>query len=150
MKLFRKHFVRQMVKAIDPTIKVKFGKSLQCDIDNKTIYVAFKTNLIDKITFRDYVRELNSKCRFNTLILGILHEIGHIYTYDEQAEEEWIRDNELLSLLYHKKQIDDIDMNRFYIRIPMESWATEWAIDFAMKNKKFCRYYQNKIGKEEI
>ena len=150
MKIFRKHYVKQMVKAIDPTIKVKFGKSLQCDIDNKTIYVAFKTNAVDKITFRDYVREINSKCKFNTLILGILHEIGHIYTWDEQAEEEWQRDNELLSLLYHKKQIDAVDMNRFYIRISMESWATEWAVDFAMRNKKFCRYYQNKIGKEEI
>lgn len=150
MKILRKYYVKQMVKAINPKIKVKFGKSLQCDIDNKTIYVAFKTELIDKITFRDYVKELNNKCRFNTLILGILHEIGHIYTYDERDEEEWLRDNELLSLLFRKKQIDALDMNRFYLRIPMESRATQWAIDFAMKNKKFCRYYQNKIGKEEI
>lgn len=150
MKLFRKHFVKQMVKAIDPTIKVKFGKALQCDIDNRTIYIAFKTDTIDKITFRDYVKELNSKCRFNTLILGILHEIGHIYTYDERDEEEYIRDNELLTILFRQKKIDAVDFNRFYLRMPMESKATDWAIRFSMTNKQFCRYYQNKIGKEEI
>lgn len=150
MKLFRKHFVKQMVKAIDPTIKVKFGKALQCDIDNRTIYVAFKTDTIDKITFRDYVRELNNKCKFNTLLLGILHEIGHIYTYDERDEEQYSRENMLLSILFKQKKIDAVDFNRFYLRIPMESRATEWAIRFSMQNKKFCRYYQDRIGKEEI
>lgn len=143
-------YVRKMIKDIDPTIKVKFGKSLQCDVDNKTIYVAFKTDTIDKITFKDYVKELNSKCKFNTLLLGILHEVGHIYTYDETDEEQYYRDNELLSILYKNKKIDALDFNKFYLRLPLESKATQWAIDFSMQNKRFCRYYQNKIGHEEI
>lgn len=150
MKILRKIYVKQMVKAIDPNIKVKFGKSLQCDIDNKTIYVAFKTDAIDKITFKDYVKELNNKCKFNTLLLGILHEIGHIYTYDENDEDEYIRDNELLTILFKNKKIDALDFNRLYIRLPLETKATEWAIRFAMQNKQFCKYYQSKIGKEEI
>ena len=148
MNIIKRFYVRQMVKQIDKSIKVKFGKCLQCEPTENTIYVNNKTDIIDIVTFRDYVKELNSKCKFNTLLLGILHEIGHIYTYEEQNEEEYTRDTELLSLLFKEKKLSAKQLNEFYIRLPLEANATKWAIDFAMQNKKFCKYYQNKIGKE--
>lgn len=148
MNIIKRFYVKQMVKQIDKSIKVKFGKCLQCEPTENTIYVNNKTDIIDIVTFRDYVKELNSKCKFNTLLLGILHEIGHIYTYEEQNEEEYTRDTELLSLLFKEKKLSAKQLNEFYIRLPLEANATKWAIDFAMQNKKFCKYYQNKIGKE--
>lgn len=148
MNIIKRFYVKQMVKQIDKSIKVKFGKCLQCEPAENTIYVNNKTDIIDIVTFRDYVKELNSKCKFNTLLLGILHEIGHIYTYEEQNEEEYTRDTELLSLLFKEKKLSAKQLNEFYVRLPLEANATKWAIDFAMQNKKFCKYYQNKIGKE--
>ena len=148
MNIIKRFYVKQMVKQIDKTIKVKFGKCLECEPTENTIYVNNKTDIIDIVTFRDYVKELNSKCKFNTLLLGILHEIGHIYTYEEQNEEEYTRDTELLSLLFKEKKLSAKQLNEFYVRLPLEANATKWAIDFAMQNKKFCKYYQNKIGKE--
>ncbi|MGN0992934.1 MAG: hypothetical protein ACI4PE_03345 [Bacilli bacterium] len=148
MNLIKKFYVKQFVHSIDKNIKVKFGKNLQCDIENQTIYVTNKTDKIDIQTFKEYVRELNSKCFFNTFILGILHEIGHIYTYDERDEEEYFRDNELLTLLFQEKKIDAVDFNKFYLRLEMEKKATQWAIDFSMLNKDFCKKYQKKLGKE--
>jgi hypothetical protein len=148
MNIIKKFYVKQMVKKIDSSIKVKFGKCLECEPTENTIYVNNKTNKIDIITFYDYVKELNNKCNFNSLLLGILHEIGHIYTFNEHDEEEYTRDTELLSLLYQDNKLTDKQINEFYVRLPLESNATKWAIDFAMQNKKFCRYYQNKIGKE--
>ena len=148
MNIIKRFYVKQMVKQIDKSIKVKFGKCLQCEPTENTIYVNNKTDIIDIVTFRDYVKELNSKCKFNTLLLGILHEIGHIYTYEEQNEEEYTRDTELLSLLFKEKKLSAKQLNEFYVRLPLEANATKWAIEFAMKNKKFCKYYQNKIGKE--
>ena len=148
MNIIKRFYVKQMVKQIDKTIKVKFGKCLQCEPTENTIYVNNKTDIIDIVTFRDYVKELNSKCKFNTLLLGILHEIGHIYTYEEQNEEEYTRDTELLSLLFKEKKLSAKQLNEFYVRLPLEANATKWAIDFAMQNEKFCKYYQNKIGKE--
>ena len=148
MNIIKRFYVKQMVKQIDKSIKVKFGKCLQCEPTENIIYVNNKTDIIDIVTFRDYVKELNSKCKFNTLLLGILHEIGHIYTYEEQNEEEYTRDTELLSLLFKEKKLSAKQLNEFYVRLPLEANATKWAIDFAMKNKKFCKYYQNKIGKE--
>ena len=148
MNIIKRFYVKQMVKQIDKSIKVKFGKCLQCEPTENTIYVNNKTDIIDIVTFRDYVKELNSKCKFNTLLLGILHEIGHIYTYEEQNEGEYTRDTELLSLLFKEKKLSAKQLNEFYVRLPLEANATKWAIDFAMQNKKFCKYYQNKIGKE--
>ena len=148
MNIIKRFYVKQMVKQIDKTIKVKFGKCLECEPTENTIYVNNRTDIIDIVTFRDYVKELNSKCKFNTLLLGILHEIGHIYTYEEQNEEEYTRDTELLSLLFKEKKLSAKQLNEFYVRLPLEANATKWAIDFAMQNKKFCKYYQNKIGKE--
>lgn len=148
MNIIKRFYVRQMVKQIDKSIKVKFGKCLECEPTENTIYVNNKTNIIDIVTFRDYVKELNSKCKFNTLLLGILHEIGHIYTYEEQNEEEYRRDTKLLRLLFKEKKLSAKQLNEFYVRLPLEANATKWAIDFAMQNKKFCKYYQNKIGKE--
>ena len=148
MNIIKRFYVRQMVKQIDKSIKVKFGKRLECEPTENTIYVNNKTDIIDIVTFRDYVKELNSKCKFNTLLLGILHEIGHIYTYEEQNEEEYRRDTKLLRLLFKEKKLSAKQLNEFYVRLPLEANATKWAIDFAMQNKKFCKYYQNKIGKE--
>ena len=148
MNIIKRFYVKQMVKQIDKSIKVKLGKCLQCEPTENTIYVNNKTDIIDIVTFRDYVKELNSKCKFNTLLLGILHEIGHIYTYEEQNEEEYTRDTELLSILFKEKKLSAKQLNEFYVRLPLEANATKWAIDFAMQNKKFCKYYQNKIGKE--
>lgn len=148
MNIIKRFYVKQIVKQIDKTIKVKFGKCLQCEPTENTIYVNNKTDIIDIVTFRDYVKELNSKCKFNTLLLGILHEIGHIYTYEEQNEEDYNRDTKLLSLLFQEKKLSAKQLNEFYVRLPLEANATKWAIDFAMQNKKFCKYYQNKIGKE--
>lgn len=148
MNIIKRFYVKQMVRQIDKTIKVKFGKCLQCEPTENTIYVNNKTDIIDIVTFRDYVKEINKKCKFNTLLLGILHEIGHIYTYNEQDEEEYTRDTELLSLLFKENKISDKQLNEFYVRLPLEANATKWAIDFAMQNARFCKYYQNKIGKE--
>ena len=148
MNIIKRFYVKQMVKQLDKSIKVKFGKCLECEPTENTIYVNNKTDIIDIVTFRDYVKELNSKCKFNTLLLGILHEIGHIYTYEEQNEAEYRRDTKLLKLLFKEKKLSAKQLNEFYVRLPLEANATKWAIDFAMQNKKFCKYYQNKIGKE--
>ena len=148
MNIIKRFYVKQMVKQIDKTIKVKFGKCLQCEPTENTIYVNNKTDIIDIVTFRDYVKELNSKCKFNTLLLGILHEIGHIYTYEEQNEEEYTRDTELLSLLFKEKKLSAKQLNEFSVRLPLEANATKSPIDFPFQNKTFCKYYQNKIGKE--
>ena len=143
--MFKMLRVKQFVKNIDDTIKVKRGKRLECDIENKIIYISFKSNKTDVKTFLELVKELNPKCKYNDVILGILHEIGHIYTYDEYNEEQWEKDNQLLSELYSQNLITATDFNKFYIRLPLEQNATQWAIDFSMLNQGFMNKYAKVI-----
>ena len=39
MNIIKRFYVKQMVKQIDKSIKVKFGKCLQCEPTENTIYV---------------------------------------------------------------------------------------------------------------
>ena len=150
MNIIKRYYVKQFVHKIDKTIKVKFGRCLQCDVENATIYVNNKTDAIDVKTFNEYVQELEKGCPFNSLLLGILHEIGHIYTYDEDNNEGWNRDTNLLQILFQNDKISAEDFNRLYIRLPLEANATQWAVDFTKLNKSLCERYQKKIGKEFI
>lgn len=146
MKMFKKLKVKKFVKQISPDIKVKFGRALECEPTENTIYVAFKSNEIDKKTFMEYVKEIDKNCQFNDLTLGILHEIGHIFTYDEDDEEPYQKETELLNLLYKEKILSAEELNRFYVRLDMESKATKWAIDFAQANQNFVKEFQEKIS----
>ena len=56
MNIIKRFYVKQMVKQIDKSIKVKFGKRLECEPTENTIYVNNKTDIIDIVTFRDYVK----------------------------------------------------------------------------------------------
>lgn len=146
MKMFRKFYVKKFVKQISPDIKVKFGRALECEPTENTIYVSFKSNEIDKKTFMEYVKELDKTCQFNDLVLGVLHEIGHIFTYDENDEEPYLQDTELLSLLYKEQMLSAEELNRFYLRLDMESKATKWAIEFAQANQMFVSRFQKQIS----
>lgn len=145
LNLRKKYYVKKMVKEINKNIKVKFGRALECEPTENTIYVAFQSDEVDKKTFLEYVKELNNKCKYNDLILGILHEIGHIYTYDEDDEESYLQDTELLSKLFQAKKLSAEQVNHFYLRLDMESKATKWAVDFAMLNKNFMTKYSKVI-----
>ena len=90
MKFFKKLKVKKFVKQISPDIKVKFGRALECEPTENTIYVAFKSNEIDRKTFMEYVKELDKNCNFNDLVLGILHEICNIFIYYENDEEPYL------------------------------------------------------------
>jgi hypothetical protein len=146
MKFFKKLKVKKFVKQISPDIKVKFGRALECEPTENTIYVAFKSNEVDKKTFMEYVKELDKNCNFNDIVLGILHEIGHIFTYDENDEEPYLQDTELLSKLYKENMLTDRQVNEFYLRLDMESKATKWAIEFAQANQMFVKKFQEKIS----
>ena len=140
--------VRNFVKAIDPSIKVKFGKYLECCPRENTIYVAFKSNEIDTFTFMEFVEELNPNNELNDLVLGILHEIGHLYTLPTKAKDrEYSKQLAMLTTLNEIGGMDDYDMNRAYLRLEIERNATEWAVDFAEENENFCKKFQKRLDK---
>jgi len=137
---------KKMIKKIDKKIKVKYAKRLECEPDNAKVYIGFKNNKMENDTFRDYVNELTSNCKYNDLLLGILHEIGHIYTIEQVSESEYLQDIDLLYGLREKNLISAEQMNYFYLRLPLESVATKWAIEFTKLNPMFCEYWNKRLS----
>jgi hypothetical protein len=137
MKMFRNFQVKRLIKKIDKDIVVKFGDRLECDTENNIIYISYSTDEVDSKTFMEYVKELDADCQFDDITLGILHEIGHCFTYDEEMEYDYNVSLEVLKKLYENKKIDDKIFNELYVRLDLERMATEWALEFARNNKKF-------------
>ena len=146
MNIIRNLKVKKIIKKIDKNIKVRFGRVLECEPRKNKIFIAYETNEVDKKTFLDYVKELDPQCHFDDITLGILHEIGHIYTYDEDLEDDYASSVKLLSKLYQEHKLTDVQLNELYVRLDLEQLATQWAVNFAKDNEPIVRELAKVIG----
>lgn len=149
-----KKLIKQFVNNIDSDIKVKFLKGkrgLFCEPENYTIFIGFEYNQIDAESFYNYCKELDTQfCnthQIDQFIMGILHEIGHLMTHDDELEEDYNASVELLSEMFQRKKITAEQMNYYYVRLDLEQKATKWALQFAKDNYNYYKYYQDKIGR---
>lgn len=148
MKLFKMYYIRRMTKAIDPEIRVKRGQLLETDLARNIIYVSFKNDPLGMSEFRKYLDRNDAQARINTLMYGILHEIGHIETYDEEIEDESYEKYVILTGLFQAEAINCADFQKMYMELPQEAAATAWAIDFVNFHPNFTKEMQAKIGSE--
>ncbi len=146
MNIIKNLKVKKIIKKIDKNIKVRFGRTLECEPTKNKIFIAYETNEVDRKTFLDYVKELDPQCSFDDITLGILHEIGHIYTYDEELEDDYTFSVNLLSKLYQEHKLTDVQLNELYVRLDLEQLATQWAIDFAKSNELIVKELAKAIG----
>lgn len=146
MGIIRNLKVKRIIKKIDKSIIVKFGRNLECEPTENRIFIAYKTNEVDRKTFMNYVKELDPQCPFDDITLGILHEIGHIFTHDEDLEDDYNFCVELLSKLYQEKKLTDVEINEMYVRLDLEQLATQWAVDFARENELLTMELAKAVG----
>lgn len=146
--------IKKFINAINEDIEIviekdidKFG--LASEPTEQIVYIGLRNTPVEEQAFCDYVNELEpnfyKKYKINNLILSILHEIGHCFTHQEELEHQYNLDTNLLNeleengLLTKKQQCD------FYVRLELETLATQWAINFCKNNLQFVRDYQEKI-----
>lgn len=148
MKLSQKRKIMQFIKNIDPEIKVKFQKGqLECDPENETIYIGKKNTKAEDDLFNEYVQKLEPKCKYNSYIMGILHEIGHIMTYTEKDDDDRTEQYSLMQVAYWTGLMTAEELNQQYFEIPLEKNATLWGINYAMKNQKIMQKFNRLIYK---
>lgn len=143
MEHIRKIGIRNFVKEIDKDIKVKFQEwDMECDIFEETIYIGKQYDEENDRRYKEFIGELDSHCRAPVFLLSILHEIGHIMTYED---EEKLDEKDLLYAAIQLKMDAGEDMDECvaeYFRIPLEMEATQWAINFANDNPKLIDSYK--------
>ena len=128
--------IKEFVHSIDPEIKVHMsGDEFYCIISEKLINVPFVSDSEGDRLFHDFVVDRFGES-INPYIMGILHEIFHIITYDKNLDKD--RD-----ILYFMLQLDYTneryeEFTRMYFSIPSEFAATEGAVNYYLSHKEQC------------
>lgn len=128
--------IKKFVQSIDPEIKVHMsGDEFYCIISEKLINVPFVSDSEGDRLFHDFVVDRFGES-INPYLMGILHEIFHIITYDENLDRD--RD-----ILYYMLQLDFKEeryeeFTRMYFSIPSEFAATEGAVNYYLSHKAQC------------
>ena len=128
--------IKEFVQSIDPEIKVHMsGDEFYCIISEKLINVPFVSDSEGDRLFDEFVMDRFGKS-INPYLMGILHEVFHIITYDENLDRD--RD-----ILYYMLQLDFKEeryeeFTRMYFSIPSEFAATEGAVNYYLSHKEQC------------
>ena len=122
--------IKNFVNSIDSTIEVGFNHNFCADISEYKIYV------------EDFVKE-----RFGIVIhpflIGVLHEIGHLMTYEEELNEQRTIMYALLAYTYNESQYEKY--SKAYFEIPAELAATTWAVEYYKNNTEFCEHFLDEL-----
>lgn len=146
MNIIKRIGVKHFVKEIDKDIKVKFQKyDMECDIYEDTVYIGKTYDFRTDKWFMEFVHSIEPNCNYSPFLMSLLHEIGHIMTFDEDNMEQKDIIYGLLNTEYEDKKENEQDVEKYvnlYFRIPLEEEATKWGINFAMKNTKLINKYK--------
>lgn len=134
-----RRIIEDFVWSIDDFIDVDFNTSEFCvDIENECIFIPLNPREEESKMFMDFIEEEYGEYGMDADVLGILHEIGHIFTYDENLSKA--REIKVLRLrLDYDAAVADLKAYNFaYFRIPAEINATDWAVDYYNMNREKC------------
>ena len=124
--------LKKYIKSIDKKIKIRFGKSFECNTDKKIVWLPLKDNREDAKMFKKwYEKYFNEKLTEKDLVyISALHEVGHIMTWTEELEEERLQQYSLMQVAHQYKLMSTEELNQNYFEIPMELIATEWGRNY--------------------
>lgn len=134
---------RDFVKSIDSEITVTFyEEEFYAICDMKTINVTFLPDDMDSL-FDEFVYK-HFGVHIHPVLMGCLHECGHIMTFDEDLDHE-------RSIIYYMLDLDfDVeryrDFTNMYFAIPSEFEATRWGVEYYLSHKEQCDNFIKEIG----
>lgn len=133
MKNIEKKKIKNIIKAIDPTIEICFGsRFLECDPVENIVYIPNRYYNKDTKVFKEwYEKYFNEKLtKRETKLISILHEVGHILTYDEDISKERELNYLLLKLMFEYGGLTTKELNTLYFENECELNATKWAREY--------------------
>ena len=137
---------RKFVRSIDPTITTTFIRNDFCAfISQKIINLTFdKDDCFDNM-FDEFIQK-HFGVSINPFLMGMLHEIGHIMTYNPQLAYERIIIYELLKIDFEFERFHDF--TNMYFAIPSEFEATRWGVEYYLSHKEPCDHFLKESGYE--
>jgi hypothetical protein len=122
---------------LDPDVRFEKGEFCAYHIEDEIIFLNWEDALYQGEEFYSFVEELFTEARqFSLSFLAFLHEFGHHYDTMEYDEAE----DYLLRIAMQDEG---------YYRIPSERAATEWAVDYIIRNREKCNKWNEKFKEME-
>ena len=136
--------VFNFVHAINPNIKVRisYDEFYAMSADN-LINICLKSEDFGDKVFDNFIQK-RFGISINPFLMGILHEIGHVMTYDKYLDKDRSILYYMLQLNYDEQRI--IEYSEMYFQIPSEFEATKWAVNYYLSHKEFCDNFLKEIG----
>ena len=124
---------------IDEYIEVSSDcERFECDLEEEVIYIPTKANKEDTDMFMRFIEQEYKEYELNPIVMGILHEVGHIMMYDEDLDKAREIAALRMRLNFNNSELSLEEYNFNYFKIPAELNATNWAIDFYRNNREKC------------
>ena len=137
LKVIKKHYLRKFIREIDEDFKLSFGKAFEVDIPEEEIFVTFnKDEEIDKMFLKFLKKEFNIE--MDMFLISLLHEVGHIMTYDDDMNDDRSMVYGLLKVQFDEGKANIKEYNDMYFHIPAEFEATAWGDQYYLENKEKC------------
>ena len=130
-------YVKDFVRNINPEYKVKYGNIFEVDIIEEKIFITFNKHQEEDAMVQEFIEKEFGK-KYNTFLIGLLHEIGHIETYDEDLDEQRDITYGLLKMAFNNGEADIKEYNNSYFYIPAEYNATRWAVEYYENHIQEC------------
>ena len=130
--------IRAFVELIDTDIKIKRGKRFETDVEKKVIYLGYKDYTYLDELFDNWFRKQDFYTEIDTLLITILHEIGHTQCDTIELEEQRALLDNAYHFIYDQGKMTLEELNYAYFDIPAETNATKWGVKFYQEQKELC------------
>lgn len=126
----------KFIQSIVPDVRVKFeDDEYYVDLNDRVINIGINPDPNGDRLIHEFVLE-KFGVSMSPFLIGVLHEIGHLMTFDPVAQAEGDVLYFLLSLNYDSMKHDEY--SRLYFSLPTEIAATEWAVNYYLSHKEKC------------
>lgn len=134
--------IEKFIHSIDSTIEVDFNHNFCADISEYKIYIEDYEHPKEDELIQNFIQE-----RFGIIIdpflIGVLHEVGHLMTYEVELNEQRTIMYALLAYTYDETQYEQY--SKAYFEIPAELAATTWAVEYYKNNTEHCEQFLNEL-----
>lgn len=134
--------IKKFVNSIDSTIEVGFSHSFCADISEYKIYIEDYEHPEENRLIQNFIKE-QFGIIINPFLIGILHEIGHLMTYEAELDEQRTIMYALLTYVYNETQYEEY--SKAYFKIPAELAATTWAVEYYKNHTQQCEHFLDEL-----
>lgn len=131
-------YIRDFIKNINSDYRVKYGNVFEVDIPEEKIFITLNKHKEEDEMVQKFLEKEYGK-RYNSFIIGLLHEVGHIETFEEDLDEERDLVYGLLKIDFNNGSSDIEKFNNMYFRISAEYNATAWAVNYYETHLQECQ-----------